>query len=143
MQPNRSLMFHGGVVLVLALLVGVLIVTPGVANPRIAMSAHLAALIAGPILITLGLAWPYVALSPQAATRTATILVASFYVTLAFNVLAALLGTSMVTPIAGAGYSAPAWQEYLVAAGLGLAVVGLFVSFVAIAVGLARGRKTP
>jgi len=140
MNPNRSLLFHGSLVLVLSLLAGVLVATPGVANPRMAVAAHLAALISGPILLSLGLAWPYVELPARVAARTSALLVVSLYLNVAFVTLAALFGTSQATPLAGAGHSGTPWQEAFVSAGFALAIVGMFVAFVLVAVGFSRGR---
>ena len=138
--PNRSLLFHGALILFLSLLAGALVASPGVANPRMALSAHIAALITGPILISLGLAWPHVFLSPVAARRTAGLLVVSLYLNFVFVLLAALLGTSDATPIAGAGHAGARWQEALVTGGFGVAVAAMFVAFGAVLVGLARKR---
>ena len=140
MNVNRTLLFHGSVILVLALLAGVLVATPGVANPRMAVAAHLAALMAGPILLALGLAWPYLELSERAAARTATLLVVSLYLNFAFVTLAALFGTSRATPLAGAGHAGAPWQEVFVTLGFGVAIVGMLVSFTVVAVGFSRGR---
>ena len=140
MNANRSLLFHGSLILVLSLLGGVLIAIPGVANPRMAVAAHLAALIAGPILLALGLAWPYLELSERAAARTSVLLVVSLYLNFTFVTLAALFGTSRATPIAGAGHSGAPWQEVFVTLGFGVAIVGLLVAFAAVAVGFSRGR---
>ena len=141
MNPNRSLLFHGSVVLVLSLLAGALAAVPGVANPRMAVAAHLAALITGPILLALGLAWPYVELSERTAARTSTLLVVSLYLNVAFVTLAALFGTSQATPLAGAGHAGSAWQEVFVTTGFGLAVIGMFAAFLLVAVGFSRGRS--
>jgi hydroxylaminobenzene mutase len=136
--PNRTLLFHGASILFLSLLAGALVAAPGVANPRMALSAHIAALLSGPILISLGLAWPHVYLSAKTARRTAGLLVLSLYLNFGFVLLAALLGTSAATPIAGAGHAGSAWQEMLVTAGFGVAVVALFAAFAGVLVGLAR-----
>ena len=140
MNPNRSLLFHGSVILVLSLFAGALAAVPGVANPRMAVAAHLAALITGPILLSLGLAWPHVKLRERTAARTATLLVASLYLNVAFVTLAALFGTSQATPLAGAGHAGAAWQEAVVNAGFAVAVVGMFAAFLLVAIGFARGR---
>lgn len=137
MQPNRSLLFHGAVILLLALLAGVLVATPGVANPRMAVAAHVAGLVTGPILFCLGLAWSQLRLAPRTLVLTERLLVASLYLNFAFVLAAALLGTSASTPIAGAGHAGSAWQEGFVTAGFGVAVLGVSVAFVLVAVGLA------
>lgn len=141
MKPNRFLLFHGSVVLVLSLLIGALAVAPGIANPRMLVAAHLAALITGPILLALGLAWPFVELAERTAARTANLLVASLYLNVAFVALAGLFGTSQATPLAGAGHAGSGWQEAFVTTGFGFAVVGMLVAFTLVAVGFSRGRS--
>jgi hydroxylaminobenzene mutase len=137
MQPNRSLLFHGAVVLLLSLVAGGLIATPGVANPRMAAAAHVAGLLTGPILFSLGLAWSQLRLAPRTAALTERLLVVSLYLNFAFVLLAGLFGTSQATPIGGAGHGGSAWQELLVTAGLVVAVLGVSVAFVLVAVGFA------
>ena len=137
MQPNRSLLFHGAVILLLSLVAGVLIATPGVANPRMAVSAHIAGLLTGPLLFSLGLAGPHLRLSAQTAARTQKLLLVSLYLNFFFVLLAALFGTSRATPIGGAGHEGTPWQEIFVTAGFGVAVLGVAVAFVLVAVGFA------
>jgi hydroxylaminobenzene mutase len=137
MQPNRSLLFHGAILLVLSLAAGFLVATPGMTNPRMAVAAHVAGLLSGPILLSLGMAWPQLRLSPRVAVQTGRLLVVSLYANFGFVLLAALFGTSRATPIAGAGYQGAAWQEVFVTAGFGLAVLGISVAFVLVAVGFA------
>jgi len=141
MQPNRSLLLHGAVVLILALLAGFVIALPGVANPRMAVAAHVAALVTAPILLSLGMAWSQLELSTRAAARTQQLLVVSLYANFAFVLLAAILGTSRSTPIAGAGHAGAPWAETLVSAGFVVTVLGVTVACVAIAVGFARGAR--
>jgi hypothetical protein len=58
------------------------------------------------------------------------------YGSVASLLLAALLGTGRATPIAGAGFSASAWQETLVTAALALTGIPVFVACVLLLWGL-------
>ena len=142
MQPNRSVLFHGAMFLILSLVAGALIAMPGITNPRMAVSAHMAGLVTGPILLALGMAWPHLRLSPRTAARTERLLIVSLYLNFFFVGLAAVFGTSQSTPIAGAGHEGAAWQEILVTAGFGVAVLGISGAFVLLAIGFA-GPATP
>jgi len=113
---RRRLMWHGIFLFLLALLTGFLI--PALANPRMGVSAHLNGAMAGTFLVILGLVWRELRWTPKIAAVTFWIALFGTYMNWAFTLLGGILGTSRLTPLAGAGFSAPAWQETFVAAGL-------------------------
>jgi hydroxylaminobenzene mutase len=63
------------------------------------------------------------------------------YGSVASLLLAALLGTSRATPIAGAGFSAPAWQETLVTAALAITAVPVLAASLLLLWGLRGGAS--
>jgi hydroxylaminobenzene mutase len=91
--------------------------------------------------LTLGPAWREMRVGEGAASAAYWCTVVGGYGSVASLLLAALLGTSRATPIAGAGYSAPAWQETLVTVALSVTGLPLFVACVILLRGFA-GRAT-
>jgi (hydroxyamino)benzene mutase len=81
------------------------------------LAAHLEGVMNGTFLLALGAVWLEVRLAP--AWKAAAFWGALYgtYVNWAMTTLAAILGTGALSPITGAGHSAPAWQESLVTAG--------------------------
>jgi hydroxylaminobenzene mutase len=66
------------------------------------------------VLIALGLAWGLVALGPVPARLTMGVFLYGTYVNWGTTCLAAAWGTSRLTPLSGAGYSAAPWKELVV-----------------------------
>lgn len=138
-QPNRRLLLHGSVLILLGLLTGAAI--PAFTNPRMALAAHLGAVMSGMLLMVLGLAWPYARLSAGLEKLTHWLLLYSMYVIWVSNVLAAIFGASRMAPIAGAGFEGKPWQETLVTAGLATGALAVLVAVSALVYGFARGRS--
>ena len=135
---KRRLIKHGVFLLFLGLLTG--LVVAEVKNPRMGLAAHLEGLMAGMLLIILGGAvWNELSLSSRLATTALWLSIYSAYATWAYTLLGALLGTSRLTPIAGAGFCAPAWQETLVQILLVSEVIAILIAFCILLYGL-RGR---
>lgn len=111
---SKMLLIYGTVLFVLGLLNGLAV--QRFKNPRMGLSAHLAAMQNGMVLWAFGLIWPHAALGSQAQQWIAFAAVAALYAIWLALLLAAILGTSRSTPIAGAGHAAPAPQEHLVSA---------------------------
>jgi (hydroxyamino)benzene mutase len=130
----RRLLWHGVFLLLLGLLTGFLV--PALRNPRMGVSAHLEALMNGFFLLILGIIWRELRFSALAATATFRIALFGTYMNWAFTLLGGVLGTSRLTPIAGAGFTGPAWQETLVAAGLVPLTMAMVVCSVLVLFGL-------
>ena len=109
-------MWHGIFLFLLGLLTGLLV--PALRNPRMGVSAHLEAVMNGIFLVVLGLIWKEARLTAKAAKATFGVALYGTYTNWAATLLSAMLGTSRLTPIAGAGYTAAQWQEILVGFGL-------------------------
>ena len=113
---NRRLIWHGIFLFFLGLVVGMFV--QAMANPRMGLSAHVGGVMTGIFLAVLGAVWGELHLAPRAETAAYWLALLGNYGSSASLLLAAILGTSTMTPIAGAGHSAPAWQETLVDFGL-------------------------
>jgi hydroxylaminobenzene mutase len=65
-------------------------------------------------LIVLGLSWRLLVMGPVQARLTRGVFLVAAYGSWGASCLAAAWGTSRLTPLSGAGYSAAAWKENLV-----------------------------
>jgi len=119
---NRSLMWHGMFLFLLGLITGLL--EQRFTNMRMGVAAHLEGVMNGTFLVALGAIWNEVRLAP---TAKATAYWSALYATYAnwlVTTLAAVFGTTALTPIAAAGHRGQPWQESLVGAGfLSVAIV--------------------
>jgi len=113
---SRRLLWHGFFLFLLGLVTGLIV--PALTNPRMGLSAHLEGVMNGIFLVTLGLVWERFALSNRLAAALFWLALYGTYVNWISTLLAAALGTSRSTPIAGAGFSGGQWQENLVDFGL-------------------------
>lgn len=126
--PDSSLRLcrHGALLFLLGLLNGALVSI--LTNSRMGLSAHLAGVQNGMVLLIFGLLWQRLRLSPRALRIAELSSLFSMYAIWIALLLAAVFGTSRVTPIAGAGFQGDAWQEGLVAillySGSGAILVG-------------------
>ena len=137
---GKKLIFLGAVLFLLGLFQGALI--PSFHNPRMALSAHLAAVQSGMAMIIFGLIWNLVRISENwLKVAFYTNFLGMYVVWIAIS-LGAILGASRSLPIAGAGFAATPSNELLVqvlvSAGAGLAVVSVCL----IVLGLARGLNS-
>jgi len=111
----------GAVLFLFGLLTGFVI--PCFENPRMGLASHLEGVMNGTFLIALGAAWSYINLSARLTLVAYWCILYGTFANWAFVSLAAILGTSEITPIAGAGYSGSAVHEQIVS--FGLVSVGL------------------
>ncbi len=118
---QRTLIAAGAILFLLGLLTGFVI--PEFVNPRMGLASHLEGVMNGTFLIALGAAWSYILLSTLFEKFAFWLLLYGTYANWFFITLAALFGTSEMTPIAGKGYNGEIWQEQVVT--LGLLSVGI------------------
>ncbi len=136
---SLSLVRHGVILLFMGLLTGLLI--PHVKNPHMGLSAHLEGMMAGMMLLLMGgVVWRRLVLSDNYSNLVFWLLLYASYTTWAYTLLGAILGTSKMTPLAGAGYAAPGWQETLVAVLLVSEVLSVLAAFPILIYGL-NGKK--
>ena len=115
---GRRLAWHG-VLLFFLSLVEVMFVY-SMRNPRMGLTTHVGGITTALFFLAIAALWGQVRLGERAAAAAWWMTVVGGYGSVASLLLAALLGTSSATPIAGAGFSAPAWQESLVTAALAI-----------------------
>lgn len=134
---NKKLLSLGFILVFISFLTGLII--PLVKNPQLAVSAHLNAIFGGIILVILGIISSVLTLS--ATTRK--IMVWSWVYAVYMNWLATLLGglwgTSRLTPVAGAGFTASVLAEIIVSILLISLVLASFIGCAIVIWGL-RGR---
>ena len=131
---------HGALLFVLGLVNGALV--SGFANSRMGLSAHLAGVQNGMVLLIFGLVWQRLDLSARAGRIAELSSIFSMYAIWAALLLAAIFGTSRVTPIAGAGFEGAAWQEGLVAVLLYSGSAGILLGAGLVFQGLRANART-
>jgi hydroxylaminobenzene mutase len=139
-DANRTLMRWGFFLLLCALVTGLAV--PTFTNPRMAVSAHLEGVMNGLLLVIVGLVWSHLGLSRRLAKIVFWLFAYAAFANWGVTTLAAALGTSRLTPMAGAGYSASPMQENVVQViqvSLALAVIAA----VALVVYSLRRRNEP
>jgi hydroxylaminobenzene mutase len=135
---RRRLFWHGIFLFFLGLIVGAFV--QQMTNPRMGLSAHLGGVMTGTFLAVLGAAWTELRLWPHAESAAYWLALFGSYGSSASLLLAAIPLTSSMTPIAGAGHSAPAWQERLVNLGLQSTAAAMLLCCLLLLWGL-RGRR--
>ncbi len=131
---------HGALLFVLGLVNGALV--SGFANSRMGLSAHLAGVQNGMVLLIFGLVWQRLDLSARAGRIAELSSIFSMYAIWAALLLAAIFGTSRVTPIAGAGFEGATWQEGLVAVLLYSGSAGILLGAGLVFQGLRANART-
>jgi hydroxylaminobenzene mutase len=94
-------------------------------NPRLAVSGHLEGVLNGMFLLIIGLVWKRLVLGAGAQRIAFLLLLFGTYANWFLTMLGAAWGTKRLTPIAGAGYEAAAWQELVMMGGLGVMIIGM------------------
>src|SRR5258708_6684713 len=108
---NRAMLRNGAVLFLLGLLSGV---ASGVLkNPRAGLSAHLEGVMNGTFLMIIGATWAHLELGPKTLHVTGLLLTYGTFANWLATLLGAVLGTSKMTPIAGAGFGSSPPQEAL------------------------------
>jgi len=133
---GRRLMWHGVLLFLLGLLNGAVI--SRFANPRMGLSAHLTALMVGTFVLAIGASWRQLALGRRAQKITSVLIVAGAYMNWAALLLAAVVPTRSLTPLAGAPRAAGAVAEMTVTVLLVASAVALVVGCVPLLRGLHR-----
>ena len=86
-----------------------------------------------------GVVWKELKLPDRLSRAVFWLLLFAAYANWLFCLLAAVFGASKILSIAGAGYSAIAWQEQLVSAGLGLSALSILLASILVLYGLRGG----
>ena len=123
-ESRRRLVWHGMFLFLLGLCTG--FVEQNFANPRMGLAAHLEGVMNGTFLVALGAVWTEVRLSPRMTRAAYWSALYGTYANWAVTLLAAIFGTTAMSPITAAGRSGQPWQEAVVTVGfmsVGLAIV--------------------
>jgi hydroxylaminobenzene mutase len=136
-QAERLLIRAVFILFTLALFTGFAI--PAFLNQRMALAAHLTGILNALVLIALGLSWGLLVMGPVQARLTRVVFLFATYGSWGASCLAAAWGTSRLTPLSGAGYSAAAWKENLVQ----VLQVALTMAIVAGAVSVVYALRSP
>jgi hydroxylaminobenzene mutase len=136
-EKRRRNLFSAGILLfLLALITGMIF--PVLANPRMGLSAHLVGLLGGLFLVALGAIWPEKDLPPRLDTAAFRLVIFAAYANLCTTFLAAAFATNRLTPLAGSGHLAQAWQENLVTFGLVSSSIAMVTVCILVLWGLRR-----
>lgn len=122
----------------LGLITGLIIMS--LKNPRMGLSAHLEGLLNGIFLVVAGFVWNELKIPALLKKILFGTLIAGAFFNWFITLLAAILGTSELTPLAGAGYFGTAFRENLIKAGLVVVVISMLFSLTVMVYGL-RGKK--
>ena len=122
---NRSLLRLGFILIFLSFATGFVI--PLLTNPHLGVSAHLNSVIGGTILIILGIISGALNLTATARKIMTWSWIYATYMNWFGTLLGGILGTSRLTPVAGAGFAAPALQEDIMSVVLVSLVLAAFI----------------
>ena len=112
-RKSELLLVRAGFVLfTLSLLTGLAV--PAFLNQKMAVAAHVTGILNALVLVVLGLSWGLLAVGPVQARFTRIAFVGGTFANWGTSCLAAAWGTSRLTPLSGAGYSATPWKEAVV-----------------------------
>ena len=128
-DAKRRLMWHGMFLFLLGLITG--FVETRFTNVRMGLAAHLEGVMNGTFLVALGAIWTEVKLPPVSKAIAYWTALYGTYINWLVTTLAAIYGTSALSPITAAGHSGLPWQESLITAGfLSVGIVIVFSSVV-------------
>ena len=136
MSHQKSFFVLGSILFLLGLLTG--LATGILANPRMALSAHLQGLTNGIFLLVVGATWRHIELTNRLAAATFWLLAYGTIVNWLSTTLAALWNTGALTPIHGPQPTATEWQESVVTFGLVSLTIAMIADTVFLLVGYAR-----
>ena len=122
-DTKRRLIWHGMLLFLLGLVTG--FVEQQFANMRMGLAAHLEGVMNGTFLVALGAVWHEVKLSPRAKATAYWTALYGTYVNWLLTTVAAVFGTSSLSPITGTAHGAQPWQESIIA--FGFPTVGITI----------------
>jgi hydroxylaminobenzene mutase len=136
-ESKRRLLWHGMFLFFLGLLTG--LVEQQFKNVRMGLAAHLEGVMNGTFVIALAAAWAEIRLSTRWKSVAYWAVLYGTYANWGVTSLAAALGTKAMSPITGAGQSAPVWKEALVTCGFASVGVAILAASLLVLWGLRRG----
>jgi len=136
-QMSRRLKMLGMLLFLIGLITGLIIMQ--LKNTRMGLAAHLEGVMNGTFLVVAGFLWTELKIGVGLKKILFWTLIYGTFMNWFFTLLAAILGTSKMTPLSGAGYNGAEWQEMLVTAGLVTLSLAMVFSLAVIVYGL-RGK---
>lgn len=136
---SRPIIAAGAALFLLGLLTG--FVVPSFLNPRMGLASHLEGVMNGTFLIAVGAVWHRLSLSARQEFAAFWLLIYGTYANWIFVSLAAVFGTSEITPIAGRGHGGLPWQENLITVGLSSVGIAMVAGCAILVMGFLRSRK--
>jgi (hydroxyamino)benzene mutase len=135
----RRLKFLGMFLFMLGLITGLALMN--FTNPRMALSAHLEGIMNGLFLIAAGFLWTELKLSNGLLKAAYWLLLYGTFANWSFTLLSAILGTSKITPIAGAGHEGSSAQETILTAGFTSVGISMVIAVAILLYGLRPYRQ--
>ena len=111
-KSESNLVRAGFILFTFSLLTGLAV--PAFLNKKMAVAAHVSGALNALVLVALGLAWSLLTMGPVQAKLTRIAFLYGTFANWGTSCLAAAWGTSRLTPLSGAGYSAEPWKEAVV-----------------------------
>lgn len=116
------------------------LIMSSIKNQRMGLAAHLEGVMNGTFLVAAGLIWKDLVLAQGLKKIVLVTLLYGTFVNWLITLLAAVLGTSKMTPLAGRGFIGTNTQEFIVSMGFISVGLTMIFSLVVIIYGL-RGQK--
>ncbi len=134
---SRKLKMLGMLLFLFGLLTG--FVTTNLTNPRMGLAAHLEGVMNGTFLVIVGFLWAELRLFDTLKKFVLWALIYGTFFNWVITLLAAILGTSKMTPLTGKGFTGTLLNENIVSAGFITVGIAMVFSVSAITYGL-RGK---
>lgn len=134
-KKSNSLILLGLILFILGLFIGLFI--HQMANPRMALSAHLEGVLNGIFLMVVGLIWQKLMLSPRWLSATYWLLIYSTFANVIAVLIAAMTNSGKMMPLAG-GQEGGASQEAFITFLLISLSLALLVASILILIGFYR-----
>jgi len=127
MKPisSRQLKMLGMLLFLLGLITGFVIMN--FRNPRMGLAAHLEGVMNGTFLVVAGFLWNELKITDTWRKWLVITLLYGTFANWLFTVFSAVMGTSKINPLSGAGFQGTALQENIISAGF--VSVGLTMVF--------------
>jgi len=139
-KTSRRIIAAGAILFLMGLVTGFTV--PIFENSRMGLASHLEGVMNGTFLIAVGAVWTYLALSPVLQSVAFWLLIYGTYANWLFITLAAVFGTSEMTPIAGMGHQGLPWQETLITTGLVSVGIAMCAACSILVIGFVRDKVT-
>lgn len=139
LRQAQRLIFLGMLLFLFGLGIGLLI--PALANPRMGLSSHIEGVLNGMLLVMFGLIWTRVRLSARWLKASFWLAVYGTFANCFGILVAAVFDAGAMLNVAAEGREGPAFAEAVVTASLMTLTVAMLVVSVAVLIGLRKGMR--